>query len=70
MKKHIPGLTNKKGSVLFLVLAIMTILIIAASAAYYMVLSNRGSVEARRKDEQSYQTAISVNNGVSDYIDA
>ena len=55
---------------LSLVLAVMTILIIAASAVYYMVMSNRGSVETRYDDEQAYQTALSVSSGVSEYIDA
>ena len=70
MKKSIKRLKQNKGSVLFLVLAVMTILIIAASAVYYMVMSNRGSVETRYDDEQAYQTALSVSNGVSEYIDA
>ena len=70
MKKSIKRLKQNKGSVLFLVLAVMTILIIAASAVYYMVMSNRGSVQTRYDDEQAYQTALSVSNGVSEYIDA
>lgn len=62
-------LLNKKGSVLFLVLVVMSLLIIAASATYYVVNNQRSSVNIRYSSEQSYQTALSVSDTVSDYID-
>lgn len=62
-------LLNKKGSVLFLVLVVMSLLIIAASATYYVVNNQRSSVNIRYSSEQSYQTATSVNQTISNYID-
>ncbi|MBD5114212.1 MAG: hypothetical protein HDT46_03290 [Ruminococcaceae bacterium] len=62
-------LLNKKGSVLFLVVVVMSILIIAASATFYIVNNQHSSVNVRYSSEQSYQTAVSVSNTVSNYID-
>lgn len=62
-------LLRKKGSVLFLVLVVMSLLVIAASATYYIVNNQHASVTVRYSSEQSYQTALSVSNTVSDYID-
>lgn len=62
-------LLRKKGSVLFLVLVVMSLLIIAASATYYIVNNQHGSVTVRYNSEQSYQTAVSISNTVSKYID-
>jgi len=59
----------KKGSVLFLVVVVMSILIIAASATFYIVNNQTNSVNVRYSSEQSYQTALSVSDTVSDYID-
>lgn len=62
-------LLNKKGSVLFLVVVVMSILIVAASATFYIVNNQQSSVNVRYSSEQSYQTAVSVSQTVSDYID-
>ncbi|MCM1054660.1 MAG: hypothetical protein NC394_03970 [Bacteroides sp.] len=62
-------LLDKRGSVLFLVVVVMSILIIAASATYYIVNNQHSSVNVRYSSEQSYQTAVSVSDTVSDYID-
>lgn len=62
-------LLRKKGSVLFLVLVVMSLLIIAASATYYIVNNQHASVTVRYSSEQSYQTAVSVSDAVSDYLD-
>lgn len=62
-------LLNKKGSVLFLVVVVMSILIIAASATFYVVNNQSSSVTVRYSSEQSYQTAVSVSDMVSQYID-
>lgn len=62
-------LLGKKGSVLFLVVVVMSILIIAASATFYIVNNQSNSVNVRYSSEQSYQTALSVSDTVSNYID-
>lgn len=62
-------LLNKRGSVLFLVIVVMSILIVAASATYYIVSNQHSSVVVRYDSEQSYQTAVSVSETVSKYID-
>lgn len=62
-------LLNKRGSVLFLVIVVMSILIVAASATYYIVNNQHSSVVVRYDSEQSYQTALSVSDTVSKYID-
>lgn len=62
-------LLNKKGSVLFLVVVVMSILIIAASATFYVVNNQTNSVNVRYSSEQSYQTAVSVSDTVSRYVD-
>ena len=62
-------LLNKKGSVLFLVVVVMSILIVAASATFYIVNNQHSSVNVRYSSEQSYQTAVSVSDTVSKYID-
>lgn len=62
-------LLNKKGSVLFLVVVVMSILIVAASATFYIVNNQQSSVNVRYSSEQSYQTAVSVSDTVSKYID-
>lgn len=61
-------LLNKKGSVLFLVLVVMSILIVAASATFYIVNNQRSSVQVHYSSEQSYQTAVSISQAVSGYI--
>ncbi len=62
-------LLNKKGSVLFLVVVVMSILIVAASATFYIVNNQQSSVNVRYSSEQSYQTAVSVSDTVSKYIE-
>jgi len=62
-------LLNKKGSVLFLVVVVMSILIVAASATFYIVNNQQSSVNVRYSSEQSYQTAVSLCNAVSDFLD-
>lgn len=61
-------LLRKKGSVLFLVLAVMSLLIIAASATYYIVNNQSRTINVRYSSEQSYQTAKSMSGAVSRYI--
>ena len=62
-------LLNKKGSVLFLVIVVMSILIVAASTTFFIINNQHSSVTVRYSSEQSYQTAFSVSNTVSNYID-
>lgn len=61
-------LLNKKGNVMLLVLIIMSLLIVASCAAYYVVNNQHQSISQRYSSEQSYQTALSVSESVSSYI--
>lgn len=63
-------LRSNKGSVLFFIVAIMSILVIIASAAYYAVNSAGKQVEVRRDSEQSYQSAVALVDLVSDFMEA
>ena len=63
-------LLNNRGSALFMVLSIMTVLIIAATAVYFVMWSNQTTAQTHYEGEQAYQTAHSVSNAVSDYIDS
>lgn len=69
MKRLLGKLQNKRGSVLFLVVVIMSLLIIAASATFYVVSNQRNAVQVQYSSEQSYQSAVSICNTISDYID-
>lgn len=62
-------LLNKRGSVLFLVVVVMALLLVAASATYYVVRNQHMSATTHYSSEQSYQTALSVSQNVSQYID-
>ncbi|MCH5324440.1 MAG: hypothetical protein J1E39_04430 [Eubacterium sp.] len=66
----ISRLGKTKGSVLFFVIAIMSVLIIMASAVYYAVNSATQEVQIKYANEQAYQSAIAINDMVSDYIAA
>lgn len=61
-------LYKKDGSVLFLVVVVMSILILAASATFYVMTNQRNSTTVRYSNEQSYQTALSVSNTIWGYI--
>lgn len=63
-------LLNNRGSALFMVLSVMTVLIIAATSVYFVVWSNQTTAYTHYEGEQAYQTAYSVSNAVSDYIDS
>lgn len=68
MKRAVLRLKGGKGSVLFFIIAIMSVMIVLASAVYYSTVSARKQVEIEYGDEQSYQSAIALNNIISDYI--
>lgn len=68
MKRALLRLKGGKGSVLFFIIAIMSVMIVLASAVYYSTVSARKQVEIEYGDEQSYQSAIALNNIISDYI--
>lgn len=61
-------LKSGRGSVLFFIIAIMSVMIVLASAVYYSAVSARKQVEIRYGDEQSYQSAISLNDIVTEYL--
>lgn len=58
MKRALLRLKGGRGSVLFFIIAIMSIMIVLASAVYYSTVSARKQVEIRYGDEQSYQSAV------------
>ncbi len=68
MKRAFRRLKSGKGSILFFIIAIMSVMIVLASAVYYSTISARQQVEIEYGNEQSYQSAIALNNLVSDYI--
>jgi len=53
-------LTSKRGSVLFVVLVMMSIMIILASAVYYTVMSNKADVVVEYSGAQGYTTALNT----------
>ena len=67
MKRALLRLKSGRGSVLFFIIAIMSVMIVLASAVYYSAVSARKQVEIRYGDEQSYQSAISLNDIVTEY---
>ncbi len=67
-RQRLKRLTSKKGSVLFFVIAIMSVLIVMASALFYAVNSARQEVEAKYSNEQAYQSAIAINDIIADYV--
>lgn len=68
MKKALLRLKGGKGSVLFFIIAIMTVMIVLASAVYYSTISARQQVEIKYGNEQSYQSAVSLNDLVTEYL--
>lgn len=68
MKKALLRLKGGKGSVLFFIIAIMTVMIVLASAVYYSTISARAQVEIKYGSEQSYQSAVSLNDLVTEYL--
>ena len=68
MKRALLRLKGGKGSVLFFIIAIMSVMIVLASAVYYSAVSARKQVEIRYGDEQSYQSAVSLNDLVTEYL--
>lgn len=68
MKRALQRLKGGKGSVLFFIIAIMTVMIVLASAVYYSTISARAQVEIKYGNEQSYQSAVSLNDLVTEYL--
>ena len=68
MKRALFRLKGGKGSVLFFIIAIMTVMIVLASAVYYSTISARAQVEIKYGNEQSYQSAVSLNDLVTEYL--
>ena len=60
MIKRIGKLKQKKGAVLFVVIAIMTLLIAMASTAYYTARGAHNTVVSNYNYSQLYMSAISV----------
>lgn len=68
MKRALLRLKGGKGNVLFFIIAIMTVMIVLASAVYYSTISARAQVEIKYGNEQSYQSAVSLNDLVTEYL--
>lgn len=68
MKRALLRLKCGRGSVLFFIVAIMSVMIVLASTVYYSAVSARKQVEIRYGDEQSYQSAVSLNDLVTEYL--
>lgn len=68
MERALLRLKGGKGSVLFFIIAIMTVMIVLASAVYYSTISARAQVEIKYGNEQSYQSAVSLNDLVTEYL--
>lgn len=68
MKRALLRLKSGKGSVLFFIIAIMSVMIVLASAVYYSTVSARKQVEIKYGDEQSYQSAVALNDIVTQYL--
>lgn len=68
MKRALLRLKGGKGSILFFIIAIMTVMIVLASAVYYSTISARAQVEIKYGNEQSYQSAVSLNDLVTEYL--
>ena len=68
MGRLLGRLRSKSGSVLFLVVMVMSLLIIAASATLYIVNNQQSATTVRYNSEQSYQTAKSMSNAVVKYV--
>ncbi len=71
-KKHIGktllNVKKSKGSVLFLVVAIMSVMVILASALYYSLSTARRQVEVKYESQQAYQSALALNDLVVNFI--
>lgn len=71
-KKHIGkallNVKKRKGSVLFLVVAIMSVMVILASALYYSLSTARRQVEVKYESQQAYQSALALNDLVVNFI--
>lgn len=71
-KKHIGkallNIKKSKGSVLFLVVAIMSVMVILASALYYSMSTARRQVEVKYDSQQAYQSALALNDFVVNFI--
>ncbi|MCL2036490.1 MAG: hypothetical protein FWG83_03785 [Oscillospiraceae bacterium] len=61
-------LLSKQGSVLFIVLVIMSFLIIVASSVFYTVSASRESVVMEYNDIQAFQTANDMLGVVNEYL--
>ena len=67
-KKALLRLKSGKGSVLFFIVAIMTVLVVMASAVYYAVNSSRQQIEVKYDGEQAYQSALAINDIITAYL--
>ena len=62
------NLYGKKGSVLFMVLSVMTVLLIIAQGLYLAVVTTRKDHYNDYYGKQAYQTSLSVNDTITAVI--
>jgi len=60
LTERLGRLVSKKGSVMFIVIVMMSVMIILATAVYYTVPSSRANVVMVYSDTQAYEAAINV----------
>jgi hypothetical protein len=68
-KRSLYNLKERKGAVLITVVITMSLLIMLASALYMTLMTERTEIFDDTVNEQLYQTAVSVNDWVFDYLD-
>lgn len=68
MKRFFKSIGKKRGSVLFMVLTIMSLMIVLASAVYFTVVSSQKTQLTDLYDEQAYQSALSVSDVLTQYL--
>lgn len=64
MKHKFRKYISKRGSALFMVLSVMTALIVTCLAMYFSVVSSRKTQYAIFNQQQSYQSALSLNESI------
>ncbi|MCL1881907.1 MAG: hypothetical protein FWF76_06990 [Oscillospiraceae bacterium] len=68
LEERLARLKSKRGSILFIVLVIMSFMVILSTAMYYTVMSNRQAVVMSYRDTQAFQTANDVLSVVQSFL--
>ena len=68
--RQLKNLKRNGGSVMLAVVAVMTLLILLTSTLYLTLVTERTEIYEGAKSEQIYQSAVSVNDWLYDYVDS